>query len=84
MTDGVTDDIFWIQGTRIPSFNNWLCFEKRKKHTSYICIIYLICNMYCIYLICILYILYIVYIYRVKSEWYINRTSFTTYIVEPT
>ena len=57
--------------------------KKRKKHTSYICIIYLICNIYCISLICILYILYIVYICRIKSEWYINRTSFTRYIVEP-
>ena len=58
--------------------------KKGKKHTSYICIIYLICNIYCIYLICIFFILYIPYICRVKSEWYINRTSFTTYIVEPT
>ena len=30
--------------------------EKGKKHTSYICIIHLICNIYFIYLICILYI----------------------------
>ena len=36
--------------------------KKKKKHTSYICIIYLICNIYCIYLICILYILYAYYI----------------------
>ena len=58
---------------------------KKKKPTTYICIIYVICNIYCIYLICILYIyIYIVYICSVKSEWYINRTSFTTYIVEPT
>ena len=66
--------------------------EKRKKQTTYICIIYLICNIYCIYLICniyciylicILYILYITYICRVKSEWLINRTSFIKYIVEP-
>ena len=84
MTNGVTDDIVWIQGTGMPWFNTRLVPEKRKKHTSYICIIYLISNIYCIYLICILYILYIAYIYRVKSEWYINRTSFTTYIVEPT
>ena len=84
MTDGVTDDIVWIQGTRMPWFNTMLGPEKRKqKHTSFICIIYLICNIYCIYLICILYILYIAYICRVKSEWYINRTSFTTYMVEP-
>ena len=80
MTDDVTDDIVWIQGTRITWFNTKLGPEKRKKHTSYIYIIYLICNIYCIYLICILYIFYIAYICRVKSEWYINRTSFTTNI----
>ena len=84
MTDGVTDDIFWIQGTRMPWLNTRLGPEKIKKHTSFKCIIYLICNIYCTYIICILYILYIAYICRVKSEWYINRTSFTTYIVEPT
>ena len=65
------------------SIPGWV-LKKEKKLTSYICIIYLICNIYCIYLICILYILYIAYIYIVKSEWHINRTSFTTYIVEPT
>ena len=63
MTNGVTDDIVWIQGTRMPWFKTRLGPEKKKKDTSYICIIYLICNIYCIYLICILYILYIVYIY---------------------
>ena len=84
MTDDVTDDIVWIQDTRMPWFNTRLGPEKRKKHTSYISIKYLICNIYCINLICILYILYISYICRVKSEWYINRTSFTTYILEPT
>ena len=72
MTDGVTDDIVWIQDTRMPWFNTRLGPEKRKKHIIYICIIYLICNIYCIYLICLLYILYIAYICRVKSEWYIN------------
>ena len=71
MTDGVTDDIVWIQGTRMPWFNTRLGPEK-GKNTSYICIIYLICNIYCIYLICILYILYIAYICRVKSEWHIK------------
>ena len=78
--DGVTDDIVWIQGTRMPWFNTRFGPEKRKKDTSDIFIIYLICNIYCIDLICILYILYIAYICRVKSEWYINRTSFITYI----
>ena len=51
--------------------------EKRKKNTSYICVIYLV---YSIYLICILYMLYIAYIYKVKSVCYINRTSSTSYI----
>ena len=59
MTDGVTDDIFRIQVMRMPWFNTSLGPEKGKKYTSYICIIYLICNIYCIYLICILYIAYI-------------------------
>ena len=31
MTDGVTDDIVWIKGTRIPWFNTWLGPEKVKK-----------------------------------------------------
>ena len=75
VTDGVTDDIVWIQGARMPWFNTRLGPEKRKKrHTSYICIIYLICNIYCIYLILLLYIFYIAYICRFKSEWYIIRT----------
>ena len=83
-TDGVTDDIVWIQDTRMPWFITRLGPEKRKKHSSYICIKYLICNIYCIYLICISYTLHIAYICRVKSEWYMNRTSFATLIVEPT
>ena len=80
LNDGVTDNIIWIQGKRMSWFNTRLGLKKEKKHTSYICITYLIYNIYCIYLICILYILYIAYICSVKSEWYINRTSFTTYI----
>ena len=59
MTDGVTDNIVWIQGTRISWFNTGLGPKKKKKAIS---IIYLICNIYCIYLICILYI-YILHIY---------------------
>ena len=64
VTDGLKDDIVWIQGTRMPWFNTRL--GAKKKHTNYICIIYLICNIYCIYAISILYILYIAYICRVK------------------
>ena len=37
VTDGVTDDIFWIQGTRKPWFNTRLGPEKRKiAHILYI------------------------------------------------
>ena len=78
VTDGVTDDILWIQGTRMPLFNTRLGSEK--KDTSYICIIYLLCYIYCIYLICILYIFYILHIYVETKVRGINRTSFTTYI----
>ena len=81
MTDDVTDNMV-VRGFpgSIPS---WV-LKKEIKKTTYICIIYVICNICCIYLIFILYILYIAYKCRVKSEWYINRASFTRYIVEPT
>ena len=78
MTDGVMDDIFWIHGTRKHWFNTRLGAEKIKNNIP------LIYAFYILYVIYIVYILYIVYICRVKSEWYINRTSFTTYIVEAT
>ena len=83
MTNNVMDNIV-VRGCPGLITGGVLKRKEEKKHTSYIYIIYLICNIYCIYLICILYILYIAYICRVKSEWYINRTLFTTYIVEPT
>ena len=59
MADGVTDNIV-VQGCP-GSIPGWV-LKKEKKKTTYICIIYLICNIYCIYLICILYI-YILHIY---------------------
>ena len=37
VNDGVTDNIVWIQGTRISWFNTRLGPEKRKK----VCIIYM-------------------------------------------
>ena len=81
MTDGVTDNmVVRVCPCSIPG---WV-LKIEKKPTMYICIIYLICNIFCIYLICILYILYIAYICRIKSECYLNRASFTRYIVEPT
>ena len=80
MTDNVMDNIV-VRGC--PGvITGWVL---KKKQTTYICILYLICNIYCEYLIFILYIyIYIAYICRVKSEWYINRTSFTRYSVEQT
>ena len=68
VTDGVTNDIVRIQGTRMPWFNTRLGPEKRKKR------IHLIYVLYILYVIYIVYILYIAYICRVKSEGYINRT----------
>ena len=32
VTDGVTDNMVWIQGTRMSWFNTRLGPEKRKKH----------------------------------------------------
>ena len=43
VTDGVTNDIVWIQGTRMPWFNTRLGPEKRKK--TYILYMYNISYM---------------------------------------
>ena len=56
MTDGVMDDIFWIQGTRKPLFNTRLGPEKIKNN------IHLIYAFYILYVIYIVYILYAYYI----------------------
>ena len=81
MTDGVTDNIVWLLGARMPWLNITLGPEKRKKSIHIIYVLYI---LYVIYIVYILYAyniyIYIAYIYRVKSEWYINWTSFTTYI----
>ena len=53
VTDGVTENIVWIQGTRMPWFNTRLGLEKRKKayilymyYISYMPITYLIYSIY--------------------------------------
>ena len=63
---------------------------KKSTHLIYvlyilyvICIVYVLNVIYIVYILYAYYISYILHIYVVKSEWYINRTSFTTYIVEP-
>ena len=63
MTDGVTDDIFWIQGTRMPSFNTRLGPEKRKKSIYPIYVSYILCVIYIVYILHSYYISYILHIY---------------------
>ena len=64
VTNGVMDDIVWIQGTRMPWFNTSLGPEKEKSiHLIYVLyILYVIYNVYILYAYYILYILYIAYI----------------------
>ena len=65
MTDGVTDDIFWIQGTRMPLFNTRLGLEKRKKSIHFI---YVLNILYVIYIVYILYAYYISNILHIYVE----------------
>ena len=66
VTDGVTDDIVWIQDSRMPWFNTRLGHLKKCINHTFVFYIICIYYIYRIYVICILYILYITYIYRVK------------------
>ena len=61
MTDGVTDDIVWIQGTRIPWFNNRLGPEKEKRIKAYILYMYYISYMLYIWYISYMHIKYLIY-----------------------
>ena len=63
MIDGVTVDIIWIQGTRMPWFDNRLGHLKKKKCTFYICSIYLISYIYIVYILYVHEIPYILYMY---------------------
>ena len=65
MTDGVTYDIVWIQGTRMPWFNIRLDPEKRKKSIH---LIYVLYTLYVIYIVNILYAYYISYILHIYVE----------------
>ena len=64
VTDGVTDDIVWIQGTRMPQFNTRLGPEKRKSQQ----LIYILYILYVIYIEYILYAYYISYILHIYVE----------------
>ena len=63
MTDGVTDDIIWIQGTRMPWFDTRLGHMNKEKikilYMFYISYILYICIVYILYEFCISYILHI-------------------------
>ena len=65
VTDGVTDDIVWIQGTRMPWFNTRLGHLKKEKSTHLIYVIYI---LYVIYIVYILYAYYISYILHMYVE----------------
>ena len=64
MTDGVTDDIVWIQGMRMPRFNTRLVLKKEKT----IHLIYVLYILYVIYIVYILYAYYISYIFHIYVE----------------
>ena len=67
VTDGVTDDVIWIKGTRMTWFNTKLGPEKRKKEKS-IHLIYVLYILYVIYIVYILYSCYISYIMHIYVE----------------
>ena len=48
MTDDVTDDIFWIHGTRMSWFDSRLGHPKKEKvYISYMCYLSYILYIYC-------------------------------------
>ena len=63
MTDGVKDDIVWLQGTRMPLFNTRLDPEKRKKSIHLIFVLYILYVIYIVYILYAYYIFYILHIY---------------------
>ena len=63
VTDGVTDDIVCIQGTRMPRFNTSLGPEKRKKSIHLIYVLYILYVIYIVYILYAYYISYILHIY---------------------
>ena len=84
MNDGVTDNIVWIEGTRMSWFNTRFRPEKRKKSMHNIYVLYILYVIYIVYILYAFYIyIYIAYICRVESEWYINRPSLTHILGDP-
>ena len=61
MTDGVTDDIVWIKGTRMPWFKTRFGPEKRKRiHLIYVLYILYVNILYISYMH-IIYFIYCIY-----------------------
>ena len=60
VTDGVTDDIVWIQGTRMPWFNTRLGSETKSIHLYMYYIYYMLYILYISYMH-IIYIIYFTY-----------------------
>ena len=56
MTDGVTDNIVWLKGTRMSWFNTRLGPKKRKKDID---------NIYVLYILYVIYVVYILYAYYI-------------------
>ena len=67
MTDGVTDDIVLIQGTRMTWLNNSSGPEKRKKSIHLIYVLYILYVIYIVYILYAYYISYILHIYVVSK-----------------
>ena len=59
MSDGVTDDIILIQGTRIPWFNTRLGDLKKEKSINLVYVLYVLCIIYILFVYYIFYILHI-------------------------
>ena len=64
VTDGVTDDIVWIQGTSVPLFNIRLGHLKKEKSIQRIYVLYII-YIYIIYMVFNLYVYYISFILHI-------------------
>ena len=80
MTDGVRITSFGDKVRGCPVSKPFWVLKKSIDNIYVLYIFYVIYIVYILYAYYIYIYIYIAYICRVKSEWYINRTSFTTYI----
>ena len=68
--DDLTDDIFWIQGTRMPWFDTRLGHLKKEKRLHLIYVLYILYTIYSVYILYVYYISYILHIH-VRSKVYV-------------